>query len=122
MQAPTDGLLFDRIEKSFGGTKALKGVSLRVGRGEIVALLGENGAGKSTLIKVLGGIHRPDTGAVSIDGTPYAHEAGRSGGQRVAHRAMMRFAKAPMRLRVATNRPAAAPPWRYDQTPNSPRQ
>jgi len=84
MQAPTDGLLFDRIVKSFGGTQALKGVSLRVARGEIVALLGENGAGKSTLIKVLGGIHRPDDGAVSIDGTPYAHEAGRSGGQRVA--------------------------------------
>jgi ribose transport system ATP-binding protein len=84
MQAPTDGLLFDRIVKSFGGTQALKGVSLRVGRGEILALLGENGAGKSTLIKVLGGIHRPDEGTVSIDGTPYAHEAGRAGGQRVA--------------------------------------
>ena len=59
-------------------------MSLKVGRGEIVALLGENGAGKSTLIKVLGGIHRPDEGGVSIDGTPYAHEAGKSGGQKVA--------------------------------------
>ncbi len=49
-----------------------------------MALLGENGAGKSTLIKTLGGIHRPDTGGVFIDGVPYAHEAGRSGGQRVA--------------------------------------
>jgi ribose transport system ATP-binding protein len=70
MQPATDGLFFDRIVKSFGGTQALKGVSLKVGRGEIVALLGENGAGKSTLIKVLGGIHRPDEGGVSIDGTP----------------------------------------------------
>ncbi len=84
MQPSTDGLFFDRIVKSFGGTQALKGVSLRVARGEIVALLGENGAGKSTLIKTLGGIHRPDEGGVSIDGTPYAHEAGRSGGQKVA--------------------------------------
>lgn len=84
MQPATDGLFFDRIVKSFGGTQALKGVSLKVGRGEIVALLGENGAGKSTLIKVLGGIHRPDEGGVSIDGTPYAHEAGKSGGQKVA--------------------------------------
>ena len=84
MQPSSDGLFFDRIVKSFGGTQALKSVSLRVARGEIVALLGENGAGKSTLIKVLGGIHRPDEGGVSIDGTPYAHEAGRAGGQRVA--------------------------------------
>ena len=84
MQPATDGLFFDRIVKSFGGTQALKGVSLKVGRGEIVALLGENGAGKSTLIKVLGGIHRPDEGGVSIDGIPYAHEAGKSGGQKVA--------------------------------------
>ncbi|MEO1512625.1 MAG: ATP-binding cassette domain-containing protein, partial [Planctomycetota bacterium] len=62
-----DGLVFDSIEKSFGGTQALRGVSLSVGRGEIVALLGENGAGKSTLIKILGGIHRADRGAVRID-------------------------------------------------------
>lgn len=79
-----NGLFFDNVVKSFGGAHALKGVSLRVGRGEIVALLGENGAGKSTLIKVLGGIHRPDEGGVRIDGVPYAHEAGKSGGQKVA--------------------------------------
>lgn len=84
MPASSDGLLFDRIVKSFGGARALKGVSLKVERGEIVALLGENGAGKSTLIKVLGGIHRPDEGGVFIDGGPYAHEAGKSGGQKVA--------------------------------------
>jgi ribose transport system ATP-binding protein len=84
MPASSDGLLFDRIVKSFGGTRALKGVSLKVERGEIVALLGENGAGKSTLIKVLGGIHRPDEGGVFIDGAPYAHEAGKAGGQKVA--------------------------------------
>nr|WP_239479849.1 sugar ABC transporter ATP-binding protein [Actibacterium sp. 188UL27-1] len=68
-----NGLFFDAIEKHFGGTYALKSVSLAVARGEIVALLGENGAGKSTLIKVLGGIHRPDGGQVLIDGAPYEH-------------------------------------------------
>lgn len=83
-QPSSDGLFFDRIVKSFGGTQALKGVSLKVQRGEIVALLGENGAGKSTLIKTLGGIHRPDSGALLIDGIPYAHEAGKAGGQKVA--------------------------------------
>ena len=72
-----DGLLFDRIVKSFGGTHALRGVSLGVERGEILALLGENGAGKSTLIKVLGGIHRPDSGQVLIDGAPYLHKPSR---------------------------------------------
>ena len=71
------GLFFDQIVKSFGGTKALRGVSLRVGRGEIVALLGENGAGKSTLIKTLGGIHVPDSGQVMVDGVPYKHVSGR---------------------------------------------
>lgn len=75
--ATTDGLFFDRIVKSFGGTQALRGVSLRVERGEIVALLGENGAGKSTLIKTLGGIHAPDSGMVSVDGARYDHVSGK---------------------------------------------
>ena len=68
-------LRFEDVAKAFGGTQALKGVSFEVARGEIVALLGENGAGKSTLIKVLGGIHKADTGAVTLDGVPYQHRA-----------------------------------------------
>ena len=71
------GLFFDKIVKSFGGTKALRGVSLRVNRGEIVALLGENGAGKSTLIKTLGGIYSPDSGQVMVDGAVYRHVSGK---------------------------------------------
>ena len=71
------GLFFDKIVKSFGGTKALRGVSLHVNRGEIVALLGENGAGKSTLIKTLGGIYTPDSGQVMVDGTAYNHVSGK---------------------------------------------
>lgn len=79
------GLFFDSIDKHFGGTYALRDVSLAVGRGEIVALLGENGAGKSTLIKVLGGIHRPDAGQVLIDGETYEHRpAGFGERQKVA--------------------------------------
>ncbi|MEM7472093.1 MAG: sugar ABC transporter ATP-binding protein [Pseudomonadota bacterium] len=85
MQRLQQGLFFDGVDKHFGGTYALKDVSLSVGRGEIVALLGENGAGKSTLIKVLGGIHQPDAGRVMIDGEPYQHRpAGFGDRQKVA--------------------------------------
>jgi ribose transport system ATP-binding protein len=84
-QRVRQGLFFDGIDKHFGGTYALRDVSLAVGRGEVVALLGENGAGKSTLIKVLGGIHQPDAGQVLIDGAPYQHRpAGFGERQKVA--------------------------------------
>jgi ribose transport system ATP-binding protein len=71
-----NNLHFDGIQKHFGGTYALRNVSLTIERGEVVALLGENGAGKSTLIKILGGIHTPDEGRVLINGKPYAHRPG----------------------------------------------
>ena len=48
--------------------QALKGVSLKVEKGEMVALLGKNGAGKSTLFLHLNGIYEPDEGKVFIDG------------------------------------------------------
>jgi ribose transport system ATP-binding protein len=56
------------VSKQFGGTRALDDVSLHVGHGEIVALLGENGAGKSTLIKILASVVQMDTGRVSWRG------------------------------------------------------
>ena len=57
------------IQKRFLGVHALKGVSLDVHPGEVVALLGENGAGKSTLMKIAAGIEQPDSGEVLIAGT-----------------------------------------------------
>ena len=65
-----DGLFFDNVVKTFGGTHALRGVSLHIARGEIVALLGENGAGKSTLSYVLTGKdgYEVDAGSAVFDG------------------------------------------------------
>ncbi len=57
-----------QIDKRFPGVHALKSVDLEVRTGEVVALLGENGAGKSTLMKILGGVHQPDSGEVLLDG------------------------------------------------------
>ena len=52
----------------FGGVKALNGVHFQLKRGEIHALMGENGAGKSTFIKVITGVHQPDSGIMLLDG------------------------------------------------------
>ena len=58
------------ISKAFGGVQALRGVSFDLRAGEVHALVGENGAGKSTLIKVITGAHRPDAGALEVQGRP----------------------------------------------------
>lgn len=63
------------ITKSFGGVRALRGVSLEVLPGEVHALLGENGAGKSTLIKILSGVHACDSGTIEIAGQPVAFDS-----------------------------------------------
>ena len=56
------------VNKSFGAVNALTDIDLDVAPGEVVALVGDNGAGKSTLVKVLAGVHQPDTGRIAFDG------------------------------------------------------
>ena len=56
------------LTRHFGGIKALDGVDFRLGRGEIVGIIGPNGSGKTTLFNVITGIYRPDRGAVSLEG------------------------------------------------------
>ena len=59
---------FNNISKFFGKVIALKDVTMKLKKGEIMCLLGDNGAGKSTLIKTLAGVHKPDEGEIVIEG------------------------------------------------------
>jgi len=74
-RAPALALSTYRLGKRFGDFTALDEVSIEVRPGSVHALLGENGAGKSTLVKCLVGYHRPDAGAVLVDGREQAIRA-----------------------------------------------
>ena len=56
------------LQKWYSGVHALKNVSLKIRRGEILGLVGDNGAGKSTLIKILSGVLQPDSGLTLLEG------------------------------------------------------
>jgi len=58
------------LTKSFGGVRALQGVSFSLERGAVLGLVGDNAAGKSTLIKCISGMHQPDSGEIVLDGVP----------------------------------------------------
>jgi simple sugar transport system ATP-binding protein len=68
VRAAEDTIEARDIWKAFGHVEALRGASLRVSRGEIVAVVGDNGAGKSTLMKVMCGALPPDSGELSLMG------------------------------------------------------
>lgn len=58
----------ENIAKSFGSVSALAGISMQVNDNEVVGLIGDNGAGKSTLIRIISGVHAPDSGEILVRG------------------------------------------------------
>ena len=62
--SPDLALKLENLVVNYGAVNALKGVSLEVARGEVVALLGANGAGKSTVLRTISGLLRPRAGKV----------------------------------------------------------
>jgi simple sugar transport system ATP-binding protein len=67
---PTPIVALTNVTKRYGHVEVLKGVTCKMYKGQITALVGDNGAGKSTLIKIICGVHQADTGEVIFDGSP----------------------------------------------------
>jgi ABC-type branched-subunit amino acid transport system ATPase component len=71
------------VTKNFAGVHALRGVTLRLGEGTVVGLIGPNGSGKTTLLNCVSGVFPPTSGAISLDGEPIggrpAHQLARRG-------------------------------------------
>jgi len=66
-------LELDELHVFYGNIEALKGISLTVGEGEIVTLIGSNGAGKSTTLRAISGSHRPRSGSIRLQGAEIQH-------------------------------------------------
>ncbi len=62
-------IIANEIQKNYGPLKVLKGISLEIGKGEIISIVGSSGAGKSTLLHILGTLDKADGGTVEIGGT-----------------------------------------------------
>src|SRR5438128_5890414 len=77
-------LSLDTVSKRFGDVTAVDQVSFAVDRGQVVGFLGPNGAGKSTTMRLITQYYEPDTGTITLDGTPLA-EAGRAAKRRIGY-------------------------------------
>lgn len=74
LPADDDIIIIDRVYKSFGKTRALVDVSLRVKRGEVCFIFGPSGGGKSTLLRCINHLEKPDSGTIIVDGIPVSDE------------------------------------------------
>jgi len=81
-----DLLVVEDLVVDYGKIRALKGVSLRVGQGELVAIIGSNGAGKTTTLRTISGLLKPTSGSIVFEGKPLAGLPAHSiVGLRIAH-------------------------------------
>ncbi len=88
-------VLMQDIHKTYGAVKALDGVTLTVGHGEVLGLVGDNAAGKSTLMKILSGAVKPDTGDIFFDGERVTYETPSEARKRGIEMVYQDFALAP---------------------------
>ena len=74
-QKQTHTIMIDiqNITKSFGSLQVLKGIDLKIGKGEVVSIVGPSGAGKTTLLQMIGTLDKPDTGTICVDGIDTSH-------------------------------------------------
>jgi simple sugar transport system ATP-binding protein len=110
--AGTARLELRRISKSFGGVRVLREVDLRLDAGEVVGLLGDNGAGKSTLIKVITGVHQPDSGEILFDGRPVTNltvERARALGVETVYQERALAEQQPLWRNIFMGRPLSGP-------------
>ncbi len=87
---PSEHMVVEDLCKRFGDYQALTDINMRVGRGQIVIIIGGSGAGKTTLLKILIGLDQPTTGRIVIDGADIAH-AGRAEVRRLRRKFGMVF-------------------------------
>jgi phospholipid/cholesterol/gamma-HCH transport system ATP-binding protein len=64
----TPPIQVESLSKSFGKQTVLKGINLEVAQGETISVLGRNGTGKSVLLKLIIGLHKPDSGSIRVHG------------------------------------------------------
>ena len=72
MQRPL--IQLSNVYKKFGTNQVLRGVSLRIFKGQVTTIIGKSGTGKSVLLKHMIGLHRPVQGRILIDGMDVAHD------------------------------------------------
>ena len=63
------------LRKSYGSNEVLKGIDLKVARGEVIAIIGKSGSGKSTLLRCINGLEEFQDGALTVDGKPLLHDS-----------------------------------------------